>query len=188
LFEYIQSKGKHLNFCAHFTHPKELENEVVKEGIKRIQKTGVTIRCQGPLVKDINDSAEIWSKLWSKQISLGMIPYYMFIEADHNTENCFRIPLAKALQIFQEAQKCTTGLARTVRGPVFMNDLNRVLLDGTTVVENKKYFVLKSLQSPPGIDHEAKIKLIPYDESSTDAGNLFALFDQEEVFDVALTQ
>jgi len=184
LFEYIQSKGKHLNFCAHFTHPKELENEVVKEAINRIRKTGTVIRCQGPLVKDINDTPEAWNLMWSRQISLGMIPYYMFIEADHNIENCFRIPLAKALRIFQEAQKRTTGLARTVRGPVFMNDLNRVLLDGTTIVDNKKYFVLKSLQSPPDTDHEAKIKLIPYDERSKDAGDLFALFDQEEVFDI----
>jgi len=188
LFEYIQSKGKHLNFCAHFTHPKELESEVVKEAIKRIQNTGVTIRCQGPLVKDINDTPQAWSKLWTKQIALGMIPYYMFIEADHNTENCFRIPLAKALRIFQEAQKCTTGLARTVRGPVFMNDLNRVLLDGTTVVEDKKYFVLKSLQSPPVTNHEAKIKLIPYDEISKDAGDLFALFDQEEYSEMEINQ
>jgi len=185
LFEYIQSKGKHLNFCAHFTHPKELETNVVKEAIKRIRNTGTVIRCQGPLVKDINDTPEAWSTLWTQQISLGMIPYYMFIEADHNIENCFRIPLAKALNIFQEAQKRTTGLARTVRGPVFMNDLNRVLLDGTTTIGDKKFFVLKSLQSPPDIDNEAKIKLIPYDKTSKDAGDLFILFNQKKQYEIA---
>jgi KamA family protein len=180
LFEYIQSKGKHLNFCAHFTHPRELENEVVKEAIQRIRKTGTVIRCQGPLVKDINDSGAVWGDLWSRQIALGMIPYYMFLEANHNTENCFRIPLAKALSIFQEAQKHTTGLARTVRGPVFMNDLNRVLLDGTTVLEGTKYFVLKNLQSPPDTANEGAIRLIPYSEETKDAGDLFALFNEEE--------
>lgn len=188
LFEYIQSKGKHLNFCAHFTHPRELENEVVKEAIQRIRKTGTVIRCQGPLVKGINDSAEVWNDLWSKQIALGMIPYYMFLEAAHNTENCFRIPLAKALSVFQEAQKHTTGLARTVRGPVFMNDLNRVLLDGTTVLDGKKYFVLKNLQSPPNTLNEGVIKLIPFDEHSKDAGNLFALFDEEELLEIELSK
>lgn len=179
LFRYIQSKGKHLNFCAHFTHVKELENEVVKEAIQRIRATGAVIRCQGPLVKDINDTAQDWIDLWTAQVSLGMIPYYMFIEADHNKESCFRIPLAKGLQIFQDAQKQTTGLARTVRGPVFMNDIHRVLLDGTTLVNGTKYFVLKCLQGPPETESEGKIKLIPYDGHTMDAGNLFELFNDE---------
>lgn len=178
LFEYIQSRGKHLNLCAHFTHVRELENEVVKEAIGRIRATGAIIRCQGPLVKDINDTAEAWSALWNAQIAMGMVPYYMFIEADHNSESCFRIPLAKALQIFQEAQKQTTGLARTVRGPVFMNDLHRTLLDGIVEVDGMKYFALKSLQAPPNMAGEGTIKLVPYSETTMDAGNLVALFSE----------
>jgi len=89
------------------------------------------------------------------------------------------------LSIFQEAQKCTTGLARTVRGPVFMNDLNRVLLDGTTTIGDKKFFVLKSLQSPPNTFNEAKIKLIPYDKTSKDAGDLFILFNKKKQYELA---
>lgn len=181
LFKYIQSRGKHLNFCAHFTHVRELEHTEVKKAIQKIRATGTVIRCQGPLVEGINDTAEDWSALWNAQIAFGMVPYYMFIEADHNSESCFRIPLAKALRIFQEAQKKTTGLARTVRGPVFMNDLNRVLLDGVTEVNGEKYFVLKSLQSPPETNGEGKIKLIPFDEHTKDAGDLFELFQEEHL-------
>ncbi|MDY8136454.1 hypothetical protein [Aquimarina sp. 2201CG5-10] len=179
LFRYIQSKGKHLNFCAHFTHVRELETTVVKEATHRIQQTGTVIRCQGPLVKDINDTSQDWMDIWAAQINLGMIPNYMFVEADHNPENCFRIPLSKTLQIFQEAQRQTTGLARTVRGPVFMNDLNRVLLDGITELNGEKYFVLKSLQALPHKQSEGKIKLIPYDQHTKDTGNLFELFNKE---------
>ncbi|SEL68313.1 L-lysine 2,3-aminomutase [Aquimarina amphilecti] len=181
LFRYIQSKGKHLNFCAHFTHAKELENEVVKEAIQKIRETGAVIRCQGPLVKGINDTSEDLIALWKEQIANGLIPYYLFVEADHNPESCFRVPLAKALRVFQEAQKKTSGLARTVRGPVFMNDLNRVLLDGVTELNGEKYFVLKSLQSPPETNGEGKIKLIPFDEHTKDAGDLFELFKEKEL-------
>ncbi len=181
LFRYIQSRGKHLNFCAHFTHVRELENKEVKKAIGRIRETGAVIRCQGPLVEGINDTPEDWSALWNTQIALGMIPYYMFIEADHNSESCFRIPLAKALRIFQEAQKKTTGLARTVRGPVFMNDLHRTLLDGVITINDEKFFVLKSLQAPPHIEGEGKIKLIPFDEHTKDVGNLIELFKEEKV-------
>ncbi|WP_271782628.1 KamA family radical SAM protein [Aquimarina algiphila] len=180
LFRYIQSRGKHLNFCAHFTHVRELENDVVKEAIQRIRDTGTVIRCQGPIVEGINDTPEDWSALWNTQIALGMVPYYMFIEADHNSESCFRIPLAKALQIFQEAQKKTTGLARTVRGPVFMNDLHRTLLDGIVTVNDQRYFALKSLQAPPNMVGEGTIKLIPYSETTKDAGDLIALFSKEQ--------
>ena len=178
-FEHIQSKGKHFCFIAHFTHPRELENEIVQEAIRRILSTGAVIRCQGPLVKGINDNPQDWVDLWTKQINLGMVPYYMFVEANHHYENCFRIPLAETLRIFQEAQKQTTGLARTVRGPVFMNDINRVLLDGTTELNGQKYFVLKSLQCAPRMDSEAKIKLIPYDGHTKDIGNIFELFHEE---------
>jgi len=181
LFKHIISSGKHLNFCAHFTHPKELETEEVKTAIRKIQETGAVIRCQGPLVKGINDDPEVLSTMWSKQVAMGMIPYYLFVEADHNPESCFRIPLANALSVFQSAQRKTTGLARTIRGPVFMNDINRVLLDGTTTLNGEKYFVLKTLQGPPESHSEGKIKLIPYDDHILSAGNLFELFMEEEM-------
>ncbi len=176
LFEDIQAKGKHLSFLAHVTHVRELETDAVKEAVKRIQSTGAIIRCQGPIVEGINDTAQDWSNLWTRQLKLGIIPYYMFIEGNHHPTNCFRVPLAKTLKIFQEAQKLTSGTARTVRGPVFVYEKNRVLLDGITTINNKKYFVLKSLQSPPEAGAEGKIELVPYDESTTDLGDLFTLF------------
>jgi L-lysine 2,3-aminomutase len=175
LFEYIQTKGKHLNFCAHFTHPRELENDAVKQAIQRLRATGAIIRCQGPLIAGVNDTPEIWSDLWNKQIALGMVPYYMFMEAQHNIENCFQVPWAKALEIFQAAQKHATPLARTVRGPVFMNDIIRVLLDGTIITDNQKYFVLKNLQTPPNLSGEGDIKLIPFSEDIQDI-DLYKLF------------
>ncbi len=180
LFEKVVEQGRHLNFCAHITHPRELEHPEVEKAVRRIRNTGANIRTQAPIVKGVNDDPETWSRLWDQQIKLGMIPYYMFIEADHHPESCFRIPLARALEIFQEAQKVTTGLARTVRGPVFMYDLNRILLDGTVEFQGEKYFVLKTLQSPPGTHSEAQIKMVPYDEHRKELGDLFALFNTPE--------
>ena len=181
LFEYIQSRGKHFNFCAHFTHPRELAHPEVARAVQRIRDTGALIRTQGPIVAGINDNAEAWRDLWTRQIAMGMVPYYLFIEADHNPSSCFRIPLAKALQVFQDAQRQCSGLARTVRGPVFMNDLNRVLLDGVTELKGEKYFVLKSLQAPPGLHSEGAIKLIPYNEFTKGAGDLFTLFNAADL-------
>lgn len=179
VFKTIQSSGKHLTLTAHFTHPRELEHPEVAKAVQRIRNTGAIIRTQGPLIRGVNDSAKDWAEMWTRQIKMGMIPYYMFMEADHHPQQCFRVPMAEALQIFQDAQKITTGLARTVRGPVFMYDLNRVLLDGTTEVAGQKYFVLKTLQAPPGCNSEGDIKLVPYDEKAMDLGNLYELFNGE---------
>lgn len=179
LFEYVISRGKHMTLTAHFTHPRELEHPEVKRAIKRIRATGTGIRCQGPLIKEVNDNAKDWSEMWSRQIELGMIPYYMFIEANHHPTKCFRVPLAESLRIFRAAQKQTTSLARTVRGPVFVHDLNRILLSGTVEVDGNKYFVLKSLQSPRGTGSEGDIKLFPFDKANTEPGDLFDLFNDD---------
>ncbi len=178
LFDYVQQQGKHLSLRAHFTHPRELAQPEVATATARIRATGTQIHCQGPLVQGINDTADALATMWTKQVQLGMVPYYLFMEADHSPQSPFRVPLARALRIFQEAQHKTTALARTVRGPVFMNDLNRVLLDGTTELNGQKYFVLKTLQCPPGTHSEGKIKLIPYNPHTTSAGNLFELFNE----------
>ncbi len=186
LFRYIQSKGKHLSISAHFTHSRELENPAVVEAVQNIRSTGAVIRCQGPLIKGINDSVDALTDLWSRQIELGMIPYYLFIEAGHNPSHCFRLPIARSLELFQEAQKKASSLARTIRGPVFMNDEHRVLVAGITSIDNNKFFVLKSLQAPPNTLGEGDIKLVPYNEETTDLGDLAQLFEGE-VTDDGLT-
>lgn len=77
LFRKIVDSGKTLSIQAHFTHPRELDTPEVKEAIKAIRATGANIRCQSPIVRGINDSSEVWSEMWNKQLKLGMIPYYM---------------------------------------------------------------------------------------------------------------
>jgi L-lysine 2,3-aminomutase len=176
LFSHIRSKGKHLSIYAHFTHDREMTHPEVAKAARRISSTGAGIRTQGPLVRGINDSVDTWARLWSKQIQLGMIPEYMYVEADHSPVSYFRVPLAESLRIFNRAQSICSGLVRTVRGPVFMNDIYRVLLDGVTEINGKKYFVLKSQHGPAGTHTVGDIKLVPYDEESKDVGNLYELF------------
>lgn len=177
LFDYIKSRGKGLSLSAHFSLPRELDHPEVTKAIMRIRNTGAVIRTQAPIVVGVNDNSKAWSDLWMKQITLGLVPYYMFVESGALPESCFRVPLAKALEIFQNAQRDTCGLARTVRGPVFMNDLNRTLLSGVTEIKGEKFFVLKTLQCPPGLASEGAIQLLPFDSKLKDLGNLFELFN-----------
>lgn len=76
-FEEIVKSKKHLSIQAHFTHPRELGTLDVQEAMRLIRMTGANIRTQSPLIRGINDSAEVWTEMWNKQTNLGAFPYYM---------------------------------------------------------------------------------------------------------------
>ena len=76
-FEEIIRSGKAVSIQAHFSHPREQSTPEVQEAMRLIQMTGATIRTQAPLIRGINDSADVWSEMWNQQTNLGAIPYYM---------------------------------------------------------------------------------------------------------------
>jgi KamA family protein len=146
LFEKVIKSGKHLAIMGHYNHWKELTTEVSHEAIKRIRNTGAQIRTQSPLVKHINDDPNVWSKLWQMQVELGCIPYYFFVERNTGAKNYFMIPLVRAYEIFKEAYRNVSGLARTVRGPSMSALPGKVAIDGIAEIKGEKVFVLKFIQ------------------------------------------
>ena len=146
LFEKIVQRGKHLAIMAHYEHWRELDTLVAQEAIRRIRSTGAQIRTQAPMVRHINDSAETWAKMWQMQVSLGCIPYYMFVERQTGAKNYFEIPLVQVLEIYREAIQQVSGLARTVRGPIMSALPGKVSIDGVAEISGEKVFVLSFLQ------------------------------------------
>ena len=147
LFKKLTSNGKHVSFMAHINHPQEMQTVVFEKAVKRIQSTGVIIRTQSPLLKNINDNADIWSEMWTKQVSMNLIPYYMFVERDTGSKQYFEVPLAKAWEIFQKAYKNVSGLARTVRGPSMSTEFGKIEISGIQTIMGQKVFVLKFIQA-----------------------------------------
>ncbi len=147
LFEQVRRSGRHLALMAHYSHPRELETPVAELAVRRIRETGAAVRCQAPLVRHVNDSADVWAELWRRQVRLGAIPYYMFVERDTGARNYFAVPLARALGIFNNAYRQVSGLGRTVRGPSMSTTPGKVLVDGIASVGGQRVFVLKFLQA-----------------------------------------
>ena len=141
LFERLIAKGKHVALMAHYNHPRELETSIARRAISRIRDTGAVIRSQGPLLANINDRSEIWSKLWQDQVSLGIIPYYMFVERDTGARRYFEIPLARAHAIYKGAIQNVSGLARTARGPSMSAGPGKIEIQGTAQIAGHKVFV-----------------------------------------------
>jgi KamA family protein len=146
LFERVVASGRHLALMAHFTHPRELDTPIVRKAIERIRSTGAVIRTQAPLVRHINDSANTWAEMWRKQVQLGLVPYYMFVERDTGPKNYFEVPLADAHDIFRRAFRQVSGLARTVRGPSMSATPGKVIVLGTQEVRGEKVFILSFLR------------------------------------------
>lgn len=146
LFERIVKSGINLSIMAHFSHPRELDTEAVKIAIQKLRATGVQIRTQSPLLKNINNSPEIWSEMWRKQVNLNCIPYYMFIPRDTGAQDYFAVTLEDAWKIFREAYQNVSGICRTVRGPSMSCSPGKVQVLGISEINTTKYFVLRMLQ------------------------------------------
>ena len=181
LFEDVKRAGKHLAYMAHFNHPAELEGDAVAEAIKRILKTGVVIRTQSPILKHINDSADIWADMLKKQVSLGCIPYYMFIARNTGAQHYFSIPLVEAWRIFRETYQQVSGICRTVRGPSMSCLPGKVQILGVAEVKDEKVMTFRMIQGRDP-DWAARPFFAKLDETAIWYTDLKPAFGEEKFF------
>jgi KamA family protein len=147
LLEKVVKAGKHLSIMGHYNHWVELSTEIAQEAIRRIRMTGAQIRTQSPLIRHINDDADIWAKMWKMQVNLGCTPYYFFVERNTGAKNYFEVPLHQAYNIFRDAFIQISGLGRTVRGPSMSATPGKVAVEGISEINGEKVFVLTLLQA-----------------------------------------
>jgi len=181
LFEQIRDAGKHIAVMGHYSHPRELETEVAQEAVRRVQSAGATVRCQAPLIRHVNDSADLWADMWKRQVRLGAVPYYMFVERDTGPKNYFEVPLARAWEIFVDAYKQVSGLGRTVRGPSMSATPGKVLVSGVASVMGEEVLVLRFLQAR-NPDWVGRPFFAKYDPTATWLDDLEPAFDEAEFF------
>lgn len=146
LMDEIVHKGKHLAIMAHISHPQEIDTPEAIEAIHRINSTGAVIRSQSPIARHINADASTWEEMWQKQLRLGIIPYYMFLERDTGPKKYFEVPLHEALAIYNGAYRKMSGLGRTVRGPSMSCSPGKIVIEDVTEVNKEKAFILKFTQ------------------------------------------
>ena len=181
LFREVQAAGKHLALMAHYNHWRELEPAIAREAIARVRETGAQIRAQGPLLAHINDNADDWARLWQTQVELGIVPYYMFVERDTGARRYFEVPLARAWNIYRDAMKQVSGLARTARGPSMSSHPGKVEIQGVTEVAGEKVFVLRLIQgrNPGWVQRPFFAK---YNEDATWLNHLEPAFGEDKFF------
>ncbi len=147
LFEEVNEAGKHLTIMAHLSHGVELSTDLAETAIRRIRSTGANVRMQSPIIRHVNDDANVWSALWEKGVSLGAVPYYMFVERNTGAKSYFEMPLVRCWNIFRNAYQMVSGLARTVRGPSMSCFPGKCHIVGVTERGGQQAFCLEFLQA-----------------------------------------
>ena len=147
LREVKEIGGRHLAIMAHLGHYRELSTDKVQKAIHRLkQEGGVIIRSQSPVMRGINDDAQVWAQKWKEEVRLGVIPYYMFIARDTGAQNYFNVPLIRAQRLYSDAIRATSGLCRTARGPSMSCTPGKVEVVGVQTIQGTEAFVLRFLQ------------------------------------------
>ena len=181
LFRKIIRHGKHLAFMAHVSHPVELSTTIAQEAIARIRETGAEMRTQSPVMNHINADADTWAEMWRKQVSLGMIPYYMFVARNTGAKEYFALPLYRTWQIFRNAYKKVSGLCRSVRGPSMSAHPGKIQVVGVATINNEKVFVLNFLQAR-NRDWVGRPFFAAFNDKATWLSELKPAFGEKEFF------
>lgn len=181
LFSRVIQSGKHLAFMAHFNHPQELKTSAVRLAIQKLKSIGVEIRTQAPLLKHINDDADIWAEMWKEQVSLGCIPYYFFVARNTGAKHYFDIGLEKAWKIYRKAYNQVSGIHRTARGPSMSASPGKVQVVGVSEIKGEKVYVLQFLQgrNPNWV---ARPFFAKYDPDATWLTDLKPAFGEDKFF------
>jgi len=181
IIEKLIKKGKHVAIMGHYNHWVEFETPIAREAIRRIRETGAQIRTQSPLIRHINDDADVWETMWRNQVRYGLIPYYMFVERDTGARRYFEVPLVQAWEIFRNAWKNVSGLGRTVRGPSMSATPGKVEVQGVTEIKGEKVIVLRFIQgrNPDWVERPFFAK---YDTKASWLDQLEPAFGEKEFF------
>ncbi len=105
---------KKIFIMAHFNHPRELTPQAL-QGLSLMQKAGAITMNQSPLIRGVNDNAEIIAELFGRLSYNGVVPYYLFLCRPTAGNEPYVVPVEKGLEIFEEARRRLAGLAKQAR-------------------------------------------------------------------------
>lgn len=113
-FREYSTPRQRIYLIAHFDHPREL-TDVAIEGIDRYMQCGVICANQCPLVRGVNDDPVVLAELYQQLSWIGCPPYYLFQGRPTRGNEPYEVPIVRGWQVFQEALRQGSGLARRAR-------------------------------------------------------------------------
>lgn len=114
MFRTYSLPDKRIYVMAHFDHPRELTPEA-REGIAMLKSCGAVCVNQCPLIRGVNDSAEVLGEMYRELSFMGCPPYYLFQGRPTAGNEPYEVPITEGWRIYNAAITCDSGLAGRAR-------------------------------------------------------------------------
>ncbi len=105
---------KRIYLMAHFDHPREL-TEPALAGLDALVRAGVICVNQCPLIRGVNDDADVLAELFRKLSGAGCPQYYLFQGRPTAGNEPYELPIVAGYDLFEAAKRQVSGLAKRVR-------------------------------------------------------------------------
>ncbi|HPX26704.1 MAG TPA: KamA family radical SAM protein [Treponemataceae bacterium] len=118
----LLQKSKPLWVIPHINHPAEISAASAPESrsaIDTLINAGIPVQSQTVLLSGVNDDVKTLHTLFHDLVCLGVKPGYLFQTDLAQGTSHFRVPLEKAVKLYEELRKDLSGLST----PVFAVDL-----------------------------------------------------------------
>jgi lysine 2,3-aminomutase len=106
--------GGRIYLMCHFDHPREFTEPAI-EAVDLAVRLGVICANQCPIVAGVNDDVDVLRELLETSASVGCPQYYLFQCRPTRGNESFSVPIVRAWELFSEARRGASGLARRAR-------------------------------------------------------------------------
>ncbi|MYD45877.1 MAG: EF-P beta-lysylation protein EpmB [Gammaproteobacteria bacterium] len=93
---------------VHINHPNEVDDSV-QQAIERLRNAQIDVFNQSVLLKGVNDSVQILSKLMHRVFEIGVVPYYLHLFDPVAGAHHFDLPEMSAIALWKELQSQLPG-------------------------------------------------------------------------------
>lgn len=192
LFRRLCDHGIQLAFMAHFSTPGELLNPSTIAAIRRLQRHGVTLRSQSPIMShislfrdeqggvDVDRTARSWIDLANLLAMLRVGFHSMYCARPTGEHQYFTAPLAALNEVFSRIHRSLPSINRPSRYLSMTTSAGKISILGTAVVDGRKAFALKFTQAR-NMAWLDRVFLARYDEKQNNV-DLLEPFDTPEFF------
>lgn len=180
LFSKCNAEGKHISVVAQISHPAEFSS-IMEEAVRKIQKTGASIRSQPVLAHGINDNLDTLTKLFQKAYDNKIIPYYLVLFMPVRGVEQYAIPIDEAYKIVSRLSAELSGLEKKSTF-ITANDFGKFEICGfLPSVDNPEEIILKWHQ----IVNEKYLPKVFTEKVSTDPFSLLKMkYEKGKIYNI----
>ena len=179
VFDKLHENGIQLAWMAHFSTPRELLNPTTIAAIRRLQRHGVVIRSQSPMMNhislfenkdgsiDIDRSAQNWVDL-ANIIGTMLISFHsMYCARPTGEHHYFTAPLSAVSKIFDKIYRALPSINRPSRHISMTTSAGKISIMGECEVRGERAFALMFTEGR-NMEWLDKVFLAKYDETTND--------------------